>query len=314
MSTTTSVFAGNAAIAYAAFNLRDPYYQEMARFVVNAAKGRIGSMPRMTLDLGAGIGISTMEILKDLGSDSYVIAIEPEEAMRYFCGLNTMGDLRVEVMEGRGEILSEVMKWYQSVNAIFCCQVFHLFNPPGKESLIPVVLKQVAEVLKPGGVFAFDLGPSNFEFATPLADHRSDNRKRGEMITELAHPLYQRIHEIVLDIVRRKFPKFEHENLWPPVSARMSFEYLSNACEDAGFRNLEVSEDFSPLSGKRIINFIRNGWTVFFRWAPLSELPTDQKLGLMNKALNFLFHEPNFTAMSNVMSYHPTAVFTAVKS
>lgn len=163
-------------------------------------------------------------------------------------------------------------------------------------------------------VFVFDLGPSNFEFATPLADHRSGGWKRGEVISELAHPLYQRAHEIVLGVVRREFPTFERENLWPSAAARMNFKYLSEACENASLRNLKVSEDFSPVSGQRVINFIRNGWTVFFRWPPLSELPTDRKLELMNEALNRLFGEPDFTAMSSIMSYHPTAVFTAVMS
>lgn len=329
MSTTTSVFAGNAAVAYAAFNLRDPYYPEMARFVINAAKAKLDGRLGTVVDIGAGIGMSTMEILKD--DVDRVIAVEPEEGMRYFCELNTMGDPRVQVIAGRGEELieylgavrgrvsdiynrSETADIVKKVDAVLCCQVFHLFNPPGKESLVPRLLSQVAKALRVGGVFAFDLGPSNFEFATPLADHRSGGGKRGEIITELAHPLYQRAHEILLGVVRREFPALARESLWPPAAARMSFKYLNEACEKAGLRNLEVSEELSPVSGKRVINFIRNGWTVFFRWPPLSELPTDRKLELMKEALNRLFQEEDFSAMSNVMSYHPTAVFTAVKS
>jgi len=94
----------------------------------------------------------------------------------------------------------------------------------------------------------------------------------------------------------------------------MSLEGLSEACENAGLQNLNVSEDFSPVSGRRVNNFIRNGWTVFFRWPPLSELPTDRKLEIMDEALNRLFQEVDFAEMSIAMSYHPTAVFTAVKS
>jgi len=197
MDTITSVFAGNAAVPYAAFNLRDPYYSEMARFVINAAKARLGKTLVTVIDLGSGIGISTMEVLKDLGPDGRVIAIEPEEGMRYFCGLNTMGDPRVTIVDGRGEDFARqitTVSWSDMdkvpmVDAVLCCQVFHLFNPPGKESLIPAVLKQIATVLRPGGIFAFDLGPSNFEFATPLVDHRSGGGERGEVITELAHRL-----------------------------------------------------------------------------------------------------------------------------
>ena len=144
------VFSGNAAIPYAAFNLRDPYYREMARFVIRAAEARFGKPLQTVVDLGAGIGISTMEILAHVDADCRVIAVEPEEGMRYFCGLNTMGDPRVEVVEGRGENLSEVITAFTSVNAVLCSQVFHLFNPPGKESVVPAVLKQIATVLETG--------------------------------------------------------------------------------------------------------------------------------------------------------------------
>ena len=225
-----------------------------------------------------------------------------------------MGDPRVRVVDGRGENLVEAVGCDSPVNVIIACQVFHLFNPPSKESLVPVVLNQVATVLEPGGVFAFDLGPSNFEFATPLVDHRGGEGKTGEIVTELAHPLYRRAHQILLSVVRSQFPDFERESLWPSAAARMNLRYLSESCENAGLRDLEVSEDFSPISGKRVINFIRNGWAVFFRWPPLSELPTSQKLELMKEALGILFQEEDFSVMSNVMSYHPTAVFTAVKS
>lgn len=324
---TTQVFAGNAAVAYAAFNLRDPYYQEMARLVIDAARARLGSAVGIGVDLGAGVGMSTMELRKDA---AYVIAVEPEEGMRYFCGLNVMGDPQVAVVEGKGENLSETIALLASrrsnisalddelvdpgVDAVLCCQVFHLFNPPDKGSLVPAVLQQIAAVLRTGGVFAFDLGPSNFEFATPLSNHRTGEAKRGEILTELSHPLYQRAHEIALRVVKREFPGFDRENLWPPAAARMSFEFLHDAYERAGLHDLEAREDFSPVPGRRVVNFIRNGWSVFFRWGPLAGLPSERKLNLMNEVLGELFREPNFEAMKTVMSYHPTAVFTAVKA
>ena len=84
MSQTTSVFAGNAAVAYAAFGLRDSYYPDMARFVIDAARARLGEEFDRIIDLGSGIGMSTMEVLKDTNSRGRVIAVEPEEAMRYF--------------------------------------------------------------------------------------------------------------------------------------------------------------------------------------------------------------------------------------
>lgn len=332
MGTTTQVFAGNAAIAYAAFNLRDPYYPEMARFVIEAAKSRLNST-LVTLgtvvDLGAGIGMSTMELLKE-PSVERVIAVEPEAGMRYFCELNTMGDPRARVIEGRGENLSDVItpqlvghditlerEW--KLDAVLCCQVFHLFNPPGQECLVPKVFAEVARVLQRSGVFAFDLGPSNFEFATPLSDHRASRAsgrgiiRRGEILTEFAHPLYQQAHAIAYDVVKREFSDFERENLWPPAAARMSFDFLRDACEQAGLHDLAVREDFSPVSGRRVINFLRNGWHVWFRWPPLSDLPAERKIALIGEVMNELFRQPDFEAMGSVMSYHPTAVFTAMR-
>src|SRR3989344_3760605 len=77
----SQVFSGNAAIPYAAFNLRDPYYREMARFVIRAAEVQFDKPFEAVVDLGAGIGISTMEILARVGADCRVIAVEPEEGM-----------------------------------------------------------------------------------------------------------------------------------------------------------------------------------------------------------------------------------------
>lgn len=319
MGTTTGVFSGNAATPYAAFNLRDRYYWESARFVIDAAKARLGGKLGNVVDLGAGIGISTMEALKDAKE---VVAVEPEESMRYFLRLNVMGDPRVTILDGKAEHLHSAIQYaftdYQDssdvhLDAVLCCQVFHLFNPPGKESGVGSILDQISKVLREGGVLAFDLGPSNFEFATPIADHRSGKTNRGEVLTELAHPLYQLAHQLLYRIVKREFPEFGREDLWPPVAARINLTFLKEECKKAGLLDLQVSEEFLPVSGKRVIDFVRSGWAVFFRWPPLSELPADKKLTLMDEALRQLFREPDFQAMSTVMSYHPTAVFTAVK-
>ncbi|MBI2056288.1 MAG: class I SAM-dependent methyltransferase [Candidatus Sungbacteria bacterium] len=329
MVEVTSIFSGNAAIPYAAFNLRDDYYRESARFVINAAKARLGKKNLgAVVEIGAGIGISTMEILQHA---ERVIAVEPDEGMRYFLGLNTMGDPLVTIVGGRGETLLRSLHqvadlWtgvpglqdepfhesFNGVDTILCCQAFHLFNPPGKESLVPKVLEQVSCVLKKCGVFAFDLGPSNFKFLTRISDHRTFTNS-GEILTELSHPLYQRTHQILYGVVKREYPDFTRENLWPLGSAKMTYDFLVQASLKAGLSSLLFTENFIPLNGLRVIEFIRNGWTVFFRWPPLSELSSEKKLALMNEAMTQLFREPDFEQMQNMMSYHPTAVFTAVK-
>ncbi|MEK7073542.1 MAG: class I SAM-dependent methyltransferase [Patescibacteria group bacterium] len=310
-----SVFSGSAAVAYAAFNLRDDYYREMAREVVAAARrANASSVPR-AIDLGAGIGISTMEVIAATPGLRRMLAVEPEEGMRAFAELNVMGDPRVAVVAGRGEKLAEAVPadLRGQVDLLTCCQAFHLFNPPGKDSLVPALLAEAAQVMGAGGIFAFDLGPSNYAFALPLADHRAGSAKSGQIETELSHPLYQRVQAILLEEVRKDYPAFDRSDLWPAAGARQDFAGLEERFAAAGFTQFRCSEVLVPVPGRRVIEFIRNGWAVFFRWPPLVELDMEVKLGLMRRAIGRLLAEGELDRLSGLISYHPTAVFTAVR-
>ena len=310
----------NAAVKYAAFSLRDSYYSEMARHVIEAAQSRTNERCRTVVDLGAGIGMSTMELLRYARR---VIAVEPSDDMLEILNLNVMGDPRVQVLRGSGEGLYELLQKnffeFQDlsdimVDAVFCCQVFHLFNPPNKKSMVPDVLNQIAGVLEPGGVVAFDLGPSQYEFEMNLSNHRKEGRCFGEILTELSHPLYQRAHEIAYRRVKEKVPRFRRKDLWPQPVTRMTFSFLAKACEQAGFVDVRVKERTSPVSGMRIINFIRNGWSVWFRWISDDVLSVDAKNEIMRETVRELFEDGEFADMQKIESYHPTAVFTAVRS
>ncbi len=303
-----SSFVLTMATGYAAFCCRDPYYSEMAAFVCKAAKEQLGRRPKIMVDLGAGIGMSTIQALEILEPDT-LLAVEPNEESRHYCGLATMGDPRVAIKEGLGEKLAEVVS-PSSVDVVVCCQTFHILSKP-ENGLLPQTLEQITEVLKPSGVFAFDLGPSNYKFALPLSDHRSGKVRDGETLTELSHPLYQKAHELAIREVQNRLP--DVETLWPPPDPHQSFESLKSACEDAGLGHLVVQEYLSPVSGRRVIEFIRNGWSVFFRRGQPANLTAQEKLEIMNSFMAALFHHPDFQAMRQVMSYHPTAVLTAVK-
>jgi len=314
---TTMVFAGDAAQAYAAFNLRDPYYPEMAGHVLNLALARHGEeYLGWAVDLGAGIGISTMVFHRYADK---TFAVEPESAMRAMCSLNVLGDPNVRVLEGRGENLAETLGADAGmIDTVLCSQAFHLFNPPGKPSLVPEVMRQVAEVLRSEGVFAFDLGPSNYAFKIQLQDHREPvSDDNPGIMTELGHPLYREAEKAVKrSLVNRGIVREEDlpESLWPAAAARMDFLYLRTYAQRAGFQDLEVTEVLVPITGDRVIEFIRNSWTVFFRWGELSKLPMEVKMAVMGDALRELFSENCVERYKHVCAYHPTAVLTCVKS
>ena len=120
-------------------------------------------------------------------------------------------------------------------------------------------MQQVSKSLRPGGVFAFDLGPSIFDFNIKISDHRSGIVNSDEVMTELSHPLYQTKHDAVLKLVRAQYPDFNRENLWSPTSTKIGIDYISEECEKVGLGTIEVKEDLSPIPRSRIINFIKNG-------------------------------------------------------
>ena len=312
MTEAPKVLAGGA-IPFAAFNLRDPDYREMPRSVIFSAIVKLGAEPKSVLDLGARIGMNVMEALELQPGLERVLAVEPDESMRTMCELNVLGDPRVTVLDANAGNFSLLDG--ETVDIAFASEAIHLFHPPDKDSMIPAVLKNVAKAVKSEGVLAFNLGPSNWRFALPVGNHRSSfGPNPEEIITELGHPLYQEAHRIALEIIKREFSDFDRENLWPPAGAEIKYEFLKKACQEAGFTLYEPNEVLSAVSGSRVLNFIRNSWTVFFRWGEVSELPAEKKQVLMEEMMAKLFSWGDFEAMKNVIAYHPTAIFTTVKA
>jgi len=77
MGETPKLFANNAAVPYAAFNLRDPYYREMASYVAREAALVHILSENLAVDLGCGIGISTLEIAELYGQPKSFCARRP---------------------------------------------------------------------------------------------------------------------------------------------------------------------------------------------------------------------------------------------
>jgi hypothetical protein len=181
--------------------------------------------------------------------------------------------------------------------------MFHLLRP-----VLDEALKNITAVLCDDGVLAFDLGPSNYAFDLPLEDHRLAAPQPGTVMTELAHPLYRRVHDLVYKAVKAKYPNFDRENLWPSPAMRYTKTELGEILERHGLELLHIKEIISPVAGCRVKEFIRNGWTVFFRWPPLDALPMDEKLAMMKSALSAVLKKED---LESVMAYHPTAVAVA---
>ncbi len=293
----------------AAFAMRDPYYYDMARIAIRTVERLLTSRYKIAIDIGAGTGMSTMKLL-ELNIFSKIYAVEPDGSMLHFLRLNTMGNPRVEVVKGKAEELSSLISG--KVDFILASEVAPLFNVPGK-SQIPVAFQQIAKVLKKGGIFAATLGPSNYNFNLRISDHRSGKVEEGDIMTELSHPLYQKAHEIAMEIVRERYQDFDLENLWPTPKARMDYSLLRIRCEEAGLRLNEIAEELSEISGKRVLEFIRNAWSVWMRWGKLSTFSPEEKRAFMAEVLQRLCNEPDFKWLENKTAYHPVGVIIAEK-
>lgn len=298
----------NAGMAYAAFNLRDPYYREMARLVMTELK-QAGIAKNLdvnsVVDLGAGIGISTMELRAGFAN---IFAVEPESSMHYLLQLNFMGS-PVDVFCGKAENLSEIIPNGHQIDAVVACQMFHLLRDN-----LSQCLEQIGHVLSRvrDGLLCFDLGPSNYFFTShEFSDHRSRHApKPNQIMTELSHPLYRAAHDKVLDLVKERYPEFDRDNLWPPVAKSYTQQELDDVLGNHGFVLERKTELMVPIVGSRIPEFIRNGWAVFFRWPPLDKLSMDEKLELMKPALEYIHRSSDLKSMFSVPAYHPTAIFT----
>lgn len=310
---STRTFRG---ATYAAHNLRYDYYRHMARLMVMAVQSRAAETQnplKQIADIGAGIGVSTKTILNILDPDR-LVAVEAEESMLEFMRLLLMGDPRVQMLHGRAESFSDGIKSHlPQADAIFFCQMIHILNAP-KDSLVPKALAEAGKVLRPDGVVAFDLAPSHYEFALPLADHLKGKWTIGEILTELAHPLMQKAHELMLQLVKSEYSDFNRQNLWPSPVTRMKRGLLKNYLSRAGFRDVQVREELLPISGEEEIECVRK-WSLetFFRWSPLDTIAIERKMEIINHMTDRLFQQSEFRSWKRVMAYHPTAIITAIR-
>jgi len=116
----------------------DLYDQIRPTYPRAALEWALGPGPCRVVDLGAGTGILT-RVVQQLGHD--VLPVEPDDAMRARLAQSTPG---VTPLAGSAE---EIPLSDGSVDAVVAGQAYHWFDPEPAH-------REIARVLKPGGVFA----------------------------------------------------------------------------------------------------------------------------------------------------------------
>ncbi|MGI3902603.1 MAG: class I SAM-dependent methyltransferase [Janthinobacterium lividum] len=135
MHSTTRLHAGSFGAAAAAYQRGRPAYPEAALDWLLPEGGSQGAAPIRVLDLGAGTGKLTQQLV---ARSLDVVAVEPSEAM--------LSELRRSLpdVEARAGSAEAIPCPDETVDVVLVAQAWHWVEPR-------VAVPEVARVLKPGG-------------------------------------------------------------------------------------------------------------------------------------------------------------------
>ena len=105
---------------------------------------------RVIVEYGPGVGVITTEVLRRMGPDTMLIAIETNpDFVNYL--RDSIKDERLHVVEGSAESVDEILRRYGQSNASYVISgiPFSTIPAPVRER----ILLKTCEVLKPGGSF-----------------------------------------------------------------------------------------------------------------------------------------------------------------
>jgi phospholipid N-methyltransferase len=105
---------------------------------------------RVIVEYGPGVGVITTEVLRRMGPDSILIAIETNPDFVSYLR-DSIKDERLHVVEGSAESVDEILRRYGQSNASYIISgiPFSTIPAPVRER----ILLKTCEVLKPGGSF-----------------------------------------------------------------------------------------------------------------------------------------------------------------
>jgi len=105
---------------------------------------------RVIVEYGPGVGVITTEVLRRMGPDAMLIAIETNPDFVSYLR-ESIKDERLHVVEGSAESVDEILRRYGQSNASYVISgiPFSTIPAPVRE----LILLKPCEVLKPGGSF-----------------------------------------------------------------------------------------------------------------------------------------------------------------
>jgi phospholipid N-methyltransferase len=105
---------------------------------------------RVIVEYGPGVGVITTEVLRRMGPDTTLIAIETNPDFVSYLR-DSIKDERLHVVEGSAESVDEILRRYGQSNASYIISgiPFSTIPAPVRER----ILLKTCEVLKPGGSF-----------------------------------------------------------------------------------------------------------------------------------------------------------------
>lgn len=169
---------------YAEFTRHYPMYRDTSRDLVAAAQISPGAT---VLDLCCGTGATTATLLEAVGPAGRVIGLDASEAMLAEAS-RQLKDKRVEFACAPAEELTSAVP--RPVDAVVC-------NSAIWQTDMPTVFDGIAEVLRPGGRFACNIG-------RPFTAEELDDRRPG--LIELAYAIAVLEHDFVPTGGRRPDP------------------------------------------------------------------------------------------------------------
>ena len=105
---------------------------------------------RVIVEYGPGVGVITTEVLRRMGPDTMLIAIETNPDFVSYLR-DSIKDERLHVVEGSAESVDEILRRYGQSNASYVISgiPFSTIPAPVRER----ILLKTCDVLKPGGSF-----------------------------------------------------------------------------------------------------------------------------------------------------------------